>query len=368
MIDICPLCNHKDYSLIYNIDEMPIFQNKVYASVNLAKKAKTHNLSLVHCNNCNFIFNKKFVSDIMEYDETYQNEQSHSIFFKNYLNSIIDIFHEKFNLNTKIIEIGSGKGYFLNLLEEHGFNNVFGFDPAYEGNKKNITKDYFSSKYKDINADLIILRHTLEHVINPFNFLQDIAKANNYNGKIFIEVPCFEWIKSKEAFWDVFYEHCNYFTKDTLSSMFEQSEVGVLFNSQYIYVLADLKDLKSSVIKSNKLVRKNIFENSLTKYLKFIQNNKCCIWGAGAKGVTFLNVLDPEMKLIQYVVDINPKKQNQYIGKSTHEVIDISILKKYIENKEIDSVVIMNNNYREEILEELKIYNINYLILGEIDE
>ena len=362
-MDKCPLCKGGDFEVIYDIADMPIFQNKVYDSVESSLEVTTNNISLCNCNDCNFVFNKEFDTSIMTYDKNYQNEQSHSVFFKNYLDDLIEFLGKKFTQQAKIIEIGSGKGYFLNLLESSGFENITGFDPAYEGEKNNVIKDYYSSKYKHIYADLIILRHTLEHISNPFDFIKEIAEANNYSGKIFIEVPCFDWIKKKEAFWDIFYEHCNYFTKASLSTMFNSFEVGGLFNGQYIYILADLKELKKEVSYVNKQKHKKTFALGFGQYLESLKNGKYAVWGAGAKGVTFLNALDKNVEFVKYVVDINPKKQNKYLPKTSHKVIDVKTLKRLIVKKEIDSIYIMNENYKSEIMNELHGHNLTFKIL-----
>lgn len=368
MIEKCPLCENSDVEIIYNISDMPIFQNKVYDDPKASKNIRTSNLVLCSCKKCGFVFNGEFDTSIMTYDADYQNEQNYSVFFKNYLNEIVEYLKNNFNEEDKIVEIGSGKGYFLNLLENSGFKSIIGFDPAYEGMKKNIVKDYYGDKYKDINADLIILRHTLEHISQPFEFLKEIAAANNYRGKVFIEVPCFDWIKKKEAFWDIFYEHCNYFTKSSLKSMFHLSEVGELFNGQYIYLLADLKKLREHVESRQVDKSEKLFKHSLKNYLKMIEDGKYAVWGAGAKGVTFLNILDKNMKLVKYVVDINPKKQDKYLAKTSHKIVGVEYLKKLILDREVDSVFIMNENYKLEIINELDEYNLKFKTLGEINK
>ena len=64
---------------------------------------------------------------------------------------------------------------------------------------------------------------------------------------------------------------------------------------------------------SNQVSYETLFKSKLIGYQNFIGSNICAIWGAGAKGFTFLNILDKNASLIKYVVDINPKKQNKYI-------------------------------------------------------
>ncbi len=69
------------------------------------------------------------------------------------------------------------------------------------------------------------------------------------------------------------------------------------------------------------------------------------IWGAGAKGSTFLNLLDPDRKIIKYVIDINPAKQNKFIAHTAHPIYSPDNIK---ENK-IKRILVMNENYKNEI-------------------
>ncbi len=342
----CKICGCNDYSIIYELEDIPVFQNKVYDTENQALMAKTGNVKLVRCNKTNIIYNIEFNPELMVYNNQYQNEQNHSQFFKSYLLEILDLIKSKFNRAEKIVEIGCGKGYFIELLREHGFNAI-GFDPAYEGESPYIYKSYFNGSNLDIHADVIILRHVLEHIINPFEFIHKVAKSNNYMGRIYIEVPDFEWIVNKGAFWDIFYEHCNYFTKESLSSFFNFSETGNIFNGQYFYLIADLSKLRNKLqttIKSADF--KYNFFSHLKHYKEFIKSdNNLAIWGAGAKGCTFCNIIDSTREKIKCVVDINPKKQNKYIAKTAHKIIPPELINDHY----IDSIIIMNENYLNEI-------------------
>lgn len=91
--------------------------------------------------------------------------------------------------------------------------DITGFDPTYEGHNDRIRKEYFSPGIID-RADGLVLRHVLEHVQQPVQFLKQIAEANGHAGRIYIEVPCFDWIREHNAWFDIFYEHVNYFRLD----------------------------------------------------------------------------------------------------------------------------------------------------------
>lgn len=232
------------------------------------------------------------------------------------------------------------------MMLEDGLN-CWGFDPTYEGSNKRIIKEYFSELYNDINADVIIMRHTLEHIPKPFSFLHQIAKANHYKGYLFVEVPTFDWIVEKEAFWDIFYEHCNYFTESSLSIMFDKANTDSFFGGQYIYLWADLAKLRTFIpTKSFKRFNTLFFEDSINKFTQMLKSNGAiAIWGAGAKGSTFLNLLDSEHKHIKYVIDINPAKQNKFIAGTGHPIYSPDKIKEF----PIDGIIVMNENYISEI-------------------
>jgi len=362
MKNSCPLCSGINFLLLYQVDNLPLFQNIVYDTYESACRIKTININLVRCLNCNFVFNKSFDDSIMEYDANYHNEQHYSPSFYEHMLEMYDLIKQRINLKSKIIEIGCGKGAFLELFTKNGYD-IIGFDPAYEGNNCNVIKTYYSEKYSDLNADFIILRHTLEHISEPLKFLHQIAKANRYKGLIFIEVPDFDWIASKKAFWDIFHEHCNYFTKQTLKNLFSISKCENVFNGQYQYIIANLSDLKNSEFCTNinlLPISYDFFRNELDYFRKFIKKYKnIALWGGASKAVTFLNLLDPERLYVDAVIDINPLKQNKFIAGTGHKIIEYNSRLNY------DLIIIMNENYKEEIKSTINNTKVNIITLGE---
>jgi hypothetical protein len=280
IIDNFSLLEDSMLSHVFKQINVPIFQNKVYSTEKEALKAEIGNVQLVQSLHSGFIFNKSFDSSIMNYDENYQNEQSNSFVFKEHLNFVLDLLKDQFSIqNKKVVEIGCGKGIFFEIMLKAGIDCI-GFDPTYEGDNPRIIKEYFNDDYKDINADVIIMRHTLEHIPNPFSFIHSIAKANNYKGKLYVEVPTFDWIFEKKAFWDIFYEHCNYFTEQSLSVMFEKSTTGNFFGGQYIYLCADLSELRNTIPNQYNKKRYDIdFNKQVEKIKIFFKVMKKLLYG-----------------------------------------------------------------------------------------
>ena len=61
---------------------------------------------------------------------------------------------------------------------------------------------------------------------------------------IYIEVPCFNWICRNRAWFDIFYEHVNYFRLSDFPKIFGRMVAsGNCFGAQYLYVVGDLSTL-----------------------------------------------------------------------------------------------------------------------------
>jgi hypothetical protein len=67
-------------------------------------------------------------------------------------------------------------------------------------------------------------------------------------------------------------------------------------------------------------------------------------WGAGAKAVTFLNIVDPG-DVISHVVDINPRKTGRFVPGSGQEIVEPNALREL----RPQMILLMNAIYRDEI-------------------
>lgn len=168
-----------------------------------------------------------------------------------------------------------------------------------------------------LSADAVVLRHVLEHIADPRAFLAEMAEANQ-GGQIYIEVPCFDWIVEHRAWFDVFYEHVNYFRLDDLRRMFGTvHEAGHLFGGQYLYVVADLGTLREpGETPVARLEMPLDFTASIERAKQIIQAQPeagSAIWGASSKGVIYSLFLQRAGVSVDQVVDINPAKQGRYL-------------------------------------------------------
>jgi hypothetical protein len=178
---------------------------------------------------------------------------------------------------------------------------------------------------------------------------------------VFFETPCVEWILRHRVIWDFFYEHCSLFTADSLGLAFQRTGFAVervehIFGGQYLWLEARVADVDETLPATGETVQlamtyaadeQTLREAWLARLRAMGQNGKVALWGAGAKGATFANLVDPDCALIDCVVDLNPNKQGRFIPGTGHPIVAPADLP----GRGVCNAVLMNPNYRQENLQ-----------------
>lgn len=376
----CPVCSSSHQELFFELHDMPIFCNLLWHERQAAQNAPKGDIKMTFCPQCGFIENVAFDSANLEYTEKYECSLDFSPRFRNYAQSLAKGLVERHDLySKKIIEIGCGKGDFLFLLSELGLNYCIGFDPTYEYRQEHeqyyhqveFIQDYYSENYANYQADFIVCRHTLEHIQNPKTLLKSLRATigDCIETKIFFEVPNALDTISNRAIWDIIYEHCCYFSPASLSYAFNSSGFNVErmideYQGQFLCLEASpsevnteitqhqseqVKKLKSDIDSFHADFSKKIISWK-TQLMEIAEKKqRVVVWGAGSKGVTFLNIINDQF-LIDYIVDINPNKQGKYIAGTGQKIVAPEFLLDY----KPDIVIIMNPIYEGEIGQLLK--------------
>lgn len=373
----CPICGMFSASVFLSRENVPVHQNLLFKKEHDAVKIARGTLSISICHNCGFVFNADFDASLLSYDKKYENTQSYSAVFEEYLDDSIDyLINQRGVKNRRIIEVGCGKGHFLQKLIERGNNSGVGFDPSYIGplekldGRLQFRREFYDESSADLVADIVICRHVIEHIGSPLDMLRTVQRAlvNSPQAQVFFETPDVEWILKNQVVWDFFYEHCTYFSGSSIRLAFEKSgflveNIKTIFGNQYFWVEArptlksiplhlNIKQVAGLAELSDKFAEANTSLISLWKnrLIEMRSHGDITVWGAGAKGVTFANLFDPKRKLISCMIDINPQKQNKFLPGTGHPILNYHTL---IQNN-IKSVVILNPNYRREIESLLK--------------
>lgn len=373
---ICPVCKSADVDVIFEINQVPFHCNLLWPTQEKAIQTPRGDIQLGFCNNCGHIFNIAFKPELMKYTQAYENPLHFSPHFQKYAKTLATSLIERYELHGKdIIEIGCGKGDFLRLLCELGGNHGIGFDPTYVPEQKSnmattaqikFIQDFYSERYADHKADFICCRHVLEHIQFPCDFLNNLRNSirNQLNTVVFFEVPNALFTLRDLGIWDLIYEHCSYFSANSLSFLFNSCgfkvcDIRETYEGQFLCMEAlptknfgtfkhdlgdNINDLASEVaIFADKYMHKvKIWRHNLNKMEQ--AGKKIVVWGGGSKGVTFLNILETQEQ-IKYVVDINPRKQGKYIAGTGQQIVPPEFLRDY----KPEVIIIMNLIYQGEI-------------------
>ena len=258
-----------------------------------------------------------------------------------------------------------------------------------------------SIQHSALSADLICCRHVLEHVADPIGFLQCVRHAADPSAApvaspcprvpaspsprvpespsprvpaspslpvFFFEVPNALCTLKDLAVWDIIYEHCCYYTRASLAEVFRRAGFQALslaeeYEGQFLTIEARTGegaaagspaslDADGGEVDTAALCRqfRAAYERKLGTWRAMLQllagqGKRVVLWGAGSKGVTFLNVLNVPTRVVEYVVDINPRKAGRFIPGTGQQVVEPDFLREYQPNV----IIVMNPIYVDEI-------------------
>lgn len=264
------------------------------------------------------------------------------------------------------------------MLCEMGENRGVGFDPAYIAERNTSASksraqfivDFYSEKYTNYQADFVCCKMTLEHIQKTEEFVSMVRRSigNRYETTVFFQIPDTTRVLRDIGFWDIYYEHCSYFSPGSLGRLFRRCgfdvmSLGAEYDDQYLMIearpsrqtptppLPEESDLES-LGRDVDFFASNI-NAALDRWRAVLSEakangRKTVIWGGGSKGVAFLTTLNITDE-IQYAVDINPYKHGTFMAGTGQEIVGPEFLRSY----RPDNVIVMNPIYCKEIQEDL---------------
>lgn len=367
----CPVCTAVAAETFLTRPPFPVHQNMVVREAEAARATPRGSLSLAVCRACGFVFNQAFDPALIGYDADYDNTQTHSPSFQAHVDARVDhLVNARGVRGARIVEVGCGKGLFLQqLIEADPGNRGLGFDTSYvgpsesHGGRLRFERTFYGPEQAHVPADVVVCRHVIEHVGDPVALLRAVrqALAQSPGARVFFETPCVGWILDHQVVWDFFYEHCSYFTAESLTTAFTRAGFAVasvehVFGGQYLWLEATLAETPAESEARPGAIPElaTAFaeaEHALVAQLRreletLAAQGGVALWGAGAKGVTLANLVDPEARLIRAVIDLNPNKQGNYVPGTGHPIVAPEDAPRL----GLRTAVLMNPNYREENL------------------
>lgn len=383
----CPACSGSDLSSFYNQSNIPMNSMLLLDDAIAAREFPRGTLDLAHCATCGFIFNLAYDIGSSEYSQRYEASQAYSGVFNAFADGLAQRWVDTHNIHNKtVLEIGCDKGDFLALMCEKGNNRGIGIDPAADPERQTgspahdrmtFIADFYSEKYAHLDADVVICRHTLEHIAPVREFMTTVRAAlgDRTDTLVLFELPDVRRVLEDFAFWDLYYEHCSYFTLGSLARLFRATGFEVLnletdFGGQYLLVEAKPSASTPALgqplpVEDDNMAMTSVvatFRDGIGDRLRGWRSElgdlraagrRAVIWGGGSKGVAYLTSLGLQDD-IDYAVDINPFKQGKYLAGCGQEVVAPEFLREYGP----DVVIAMNPIYTAEIQKKLDVLGV----------
>ena len=370
----CPSCGSFARESFHDQAGIPVHSCRLVETRAEALAFPRGDLRLAFCADCGFIANTLYDQALQDYGVAYEETQSFSPRFRAFARELAQRWIDRHDLRGKsVLEIGCGKGEFLALMCELGPNSGIGIDPAFveerleseAAPRMRFVTDLYDERYADLPADAVVCRHTLEHIAPVGEFLALIRRAlgERDNSVVLFDLPDVVRVLREGAFWDVYYEHCSYFSPGSLARLFRRSGFDVLalerdYDDQYLVIEARPGDgthaplaLEETVEEFHEDVRrfKRAFDATAKRWRATLveahaEGRRVAVWGAGSKAVAFLTTLATGGE-ISYAVDINPFKSGRFLAGTGHRVLAPDLLVA----EPPDLVVAMNEIYLGEV-------------------
>jgi SAM-dependent methyltransferase len=366
----CASCGTGGLYGFYEVSDIPAQSNVLLDTSAAAEEFGGAQMLLAFCPRCGFIQNARFDPSMIDYSLPTEESQAFSDVFNRYMENLADDLVARHDLvDRTVLEVGSGKGDFLALLADRGIRRGVGIDPGFlpdrgpSRSNLEFRREYLGPGPTVETPSLIVARHLLEHIPDVDRFMILLKSSmTGTGGALFIEVPDTSRILREAAFWDVYYEHCSYFTLSSLrtailSAGMSLSELRLAFDDQYIHATAQLagglprrgvSPEEEVLATARDVVRfARSLEASLETWRDRVRRTQedggeVAIWGASSKAVAFIAALEIEQPI---VVDINPHKQDKWLPGVAVEVL----APERLESLRPQLVIPMNPVYTREI-------------------
>jgi SAM-dependent methyltransferase len=375
---VCPSCGITGLDVFFEQDGVPVHSCRLLPTRDEALAFPRGTIRLAFCRACGFITNTAYDVSLQDYGLSYEETQGFSERFRGFARALAERWVERYGLAGKdVVEIGCGKGEFLLLLCELGARSGLGIDPSVveervtgiAADRVTFLKELYGPRHADLPADAVVCRHTLEH-IEPVGELVELVReaVGRRPGSVALfELPDVGRVLRECAFWDVYYEHCSYFSPGSLARLFRRNRFDVVeleldYDDQYILLGARAGEGRSLAPELEEPVERladdvetfrSRFAATASAWREYLDASRrdgrtVVVWGAGSKGVAFLTTLGVGDH-VACAVDINPYKDGMFVAATGHRIV----LPEELTEIRPDAVVVMNPVYLDEIGETL---------------
>jgi 2-polyprenyl-3-methyl-5-hydroxy-6-metoxy-1,4-benzoquinol methylase len=216
----CIVCGNRQFKTLFSVDE--------YSLCKCLQCNLVQTYPLVIQENIDTLYNSSYFEGLM------QRRKQELFYQKRILNLI-----ERYKKLGKMLEIGIGVGFFMELAHSRGWD-IEGVDPSqaacnYVADTLKLTTHHGTLESLQLpqkHFDVISLRHVFEHIPTPKSFLNELHRIVKDDGIICLAVPNFggfrSWIEKGKWFHLSIPYHLVHYTPKTLASLLTSCDFEII--------------------------------------------------------------------------------------------------------------------------------------------
>ena len=379
----CRLCGSNELEKILSLKPTPPANSFVEKS-KIVQQQSLIPLDLQFCRSCFHVQLLQVVNPEELFSEYLYVSGTSKTFLNHFLAYVKDI---ETWVDTKglVIDIGSNDGSLLNFFQQNQWK-VLGIDPAKNlcklANQNNIeTINGFFTKQLALEikkkygiAKIITANNVFAHVDNLVGILEGLKLLMDDNSIFVFEVSYLLDVINEVLFDTIYHEHLSYHSVKPLDDFFKKHDmklINVKKVSSHGGSIRGIVQKISGIKKTDNTVKQFIDDESnfglykvntykfFEKCIKKIQfdlmlilnnykknNKKIFAYGAPAKATTLMYYFGLDSKIIDFIIDDNPLKQNM-LSPGLHVPV---VSSEIIEKDKPDIIVILAWNFSDSII------------------
>jgi SAM-dependent methyltransferase len=259
--------------------------------------------------------------------------------------------------SKKILEVGCGRGEYINLLNDAGATKVFGIEYAKRSvdvareTGAHIYQGYFDSDLeipRSFKFDGFTIFSFLEHWPNPNQGLQLIHATLSEDAVGLVEVPNFELILKKGLYSEFTTDHIFYFDKKSFAFLLEKNgfEVISIESIWYDYILSAKVRKRPLFDAANFLTIQEKIKSQLSTFINKYNKGAVAIWGAGHQALAVIAMANVANQ-IKFIIDSAPFKQGKFTP-ATHLLI---VSPEHLISSPPEAIIVMAAGYSNEVVQ-----------------
>jgi hypothetical protein len=392
LIDTCPITNSDDKIVYLDLGNMPLVNN-LCSSKNDSLNCERFPLSVQ-------LFTKSMLSTLtlsVDPNILYKHYLYTSNTSKPYFEHCIEMFdfvNHYLDLSSRdnILDIGGNDGTLLKaFLSQNKELNVLNVDAS-----ENLVCEANNNGIPSINAfwniefaktlnkkfKLITTTNCFQHTYWIKDFVEAISVSLDDYGIWCLEFPYWKTSIETNQFDQIYHEHLYYYTISPIQQLLKEFDLRIIkithhpiHGGSVRLLISRCGELGKAWQPCNYSVKQRLNIDSewssIDKYISWGQNIKNILskshdfifdlknkgasiagFGAAAKGCTFLNAINIDNKIIDYIIDDTTIKQNKFMPGTGIEILPRSILEK----THPDFILILAHNFSDFIIKSLKSY------------